>query len=75
LDQGNNGTDTLTAGSGQDTLISGHRYHDVFGGAGIDEFDVNNSADEIDLPFFNGGSDTIRASVDYTLILLWAPLS
>jgi Ca2+-binding RTX toxin-like protein/GH24 family phage-related lysozyme (muramidase) len=65
---GNSGDDWLVAGSGSDTLVSGIGIDTLVGGSGADTFDINNSGDVVQTPYYNGYQDTINSSVDYFLV-------
>jgi Ca2+-binding RTX toxin-like protein len=63
---GGAGNDTLIGGSGNDTLIGGTGIDSMSGGTGNDLYFVDNAADIV-RESFNGGRDTVLATVSYTL--------
>ena len=63
---GGSGTDTLNGGTGNDYLDGGDGGDTMVGGSGDDTYVVN-SASDIVTELFNGGIDTVLASVSYTL--------
>ncbi len=63
---GGTGNDTLNGGSGNDTLDGGTGADTLIGGTGNDVYVVDNSSDRIDEKI-NEGTDTVRASVSYSL--------
>lgn len=63
---GGAGNDTLDGGAGADRLDGGDGADVLQGGAGNDLYIVDNANDEI-LETFNGGIDSVLASVDYVL--------
>ncbi|WP_410498426.1 beta strand repeat-containing protein [Chitinibacter sp. S2-10] len=60
------GNDTLIGGSGADTLIGGSGNDSMSGGAGNDLYYVDSSSDKI-VEASNSGTDSVSASVTYTL--------
>lgn len=63
---GGRGTDALYGGDGNDTLNGGLGVDRMTGGAGNDTYYVDRSADKV-IEISGGGTDTVRASVNYTL--------
>ena len=63
---GGDGNDTIRGGGGNDTLTGGSGVDEMAGGAGDDVFYVDNALDVV-IEHVGHGSDTIFASVDYTL--------
>ncbi len=61
---GNSAGDTFVAGTGIDTFV-GHAGFDPVNGATEDYFEVNNSADVVEVSG-SGGFEVIASSVDYT---------
>lgn len=63
---GDGGSDVLLGGGGNDRLDGGAGADAMAGGAGNDIYIVDNATDAV-IEDANGGSDTIFATVDYTL--------
>ena len=63
---GNGGNDTLIGGAGNDTLFGGAGANIMTGGVGNDGYYVEDSRDVV-VETLGGGTDYVRASVDYTL--------
>ncbi|WP_218653149.1 ELWxxDGT repeat protein [Nostoc sp. TCL26-01] len=64
--KGNAGNDTLDGGAGNDTLDGGIGEDVMIGGAGNDTYYVDSSNDQI-TELVNEGTDTVNASVSWTL--------
>ncbi|WP_208492147.1 putative Ig domain-containing protein [aff. Roholtiella sp. LEGE 12411] len=64
--KGNAGNDTLDGGAGNDSLDGGVGNDTMIGGVGNDTYYVDNSSDQI-TELANEGTDTVRASVSWTL--------
>ena len=65
---GGAGADTLDGGSGHDTLDGGLGADVMTGGGGSDTYVVDNIGDVISPEFLYGGGDTVRSSIDYTIV-------
>jgi len=63
---GNSGNNGLTGGDGNDTLNGGGGKDTLIGGAGNDTYIIDTTTDTL-VEFSNGGIDTVRSSVTYTL--------
>ena len=61
------GNDTLNGGRGNDTLDGGAGNDLMVGGAGNDTYLVNSSLDRITPETATGGTDTVLASITYSL--------
>jgi Ca2+-binding RTX toxin-like protein len=64
---GGAGSDELDGGNGNDTLNGGEGTDALTGGVGDDTFIVDNAGDIVGEDE-NAGTDTVRASVDFTLV-------
>jgi Ca2+-binding RTX toxin-like protein len=63
---GGSGNDTLSGGDGNDYLDGGSGFDSMSGGIGNDTYVVNSLSDRI-TENYNGGIDTVRASISYSL--------
>jgi len=63
---GNGGNDSLAGGAGNDQLNGGIGADTMSGGSGNDSFVVDNSGDQV-LEGAGGGTDTINASVSWSM--------
>ena len=63
---GGAGNDTLSGGAGNDTLDGGAGVDRMEGGIGNDLYVVDNASDQV-IEAANAGTDTVQASVTYTL--------
>src|SRR5262245_59159806 len=63
---GGSGTDVLKGFGGNDFLIGGAQADTMWGGTGDDIYSVDNPGDVV-MEFAGEGSDTVWASIDYTL--------
>jgi trimeric autotransporter adhesin len=64
---GNSGANTLTGGGGNDTLDGGSGVDRLVGGLGDDSYLVDSTTDTL-LEDADGGTDTVIASVSFTLV-------
>ncbi|MFA7280878.1 MAG: M10 family metallopeptidase, partial [Sterolibacterium sp.] len=64
--QGNGGNDTLSGSAGNDTMDGGTGVDKLIGGTDDDTYIVSNTSDKV-VEDANGGIDTVRASVSWTL--------
>ena len=63
---GNAEANTIYGGDGNDTLDGGVGSDSMVGGTGNDTYVVDNAGDTV-VEVANGGTDTVRTSIDYTL--------
>ncbi|MUG93294.1 hypothetical protein F7734_12990 [Scytonema sp. UIC 10036] len=63
---GNDGNDTLIGGTGNDTLDGGTGNDRMEGGTGDDTYIVDSTTDTI-IEFSNSGTDTVIASIDFSI--------
>jgi Ca2+-binding RTX toxin-like protein len=63
---GGNGNDTLIGGIGNDSLTGGTGVDVMNGGSGNDTYNVESMSDQV-LELANGGTDTVRSNVNFTL--------
>lgn len=63
---GGTGSDSMTGGAGNDTLDGGTGNDTMEGGAGDDTYVVDSTGDLVSEEE-NGGTDTVRSSITYTL--------
>lgn len=64
---GNSGIDSLYAGLGNDILDGGTKSDYLYGGDGDDNYIVDDKNDIV-IENNNNGTDTVKSSVDYTLV-------
>ncbi len=63
---GGTGNDTLSGGNGNDTLSGGTGNDSMYGGTGDDTYIVDSTGDVV-TENLNEGTDTVSASINYTL--------
>lgn len=63
---GHDGNDLLDGGAGNDLLVGGAGDDAMDGGAGDDTYEVDSTADTV-VELADGGIDSVRASIAYTL--------
>lgn len=64
---GNAGNNTLNGGAGNDTLDGGKGTDTLMGGTGDDIYIINSKTDKL-IELADGGIDTVKSSVSYSLI-------